>query len=623
MKIRHLFPSASSRQTITGDRGFFLRNQIGDFLSQYTSTQSRYQGWFMAGDQTNNGEKQGGFFKILDSLDLLGKDGKKIPVTCITNVGNAAGLQNFQWEYSNGQKIIWQMAPDVCGIKIFSTLTSPILLRFDFRQIYAHPQMDRLYQIKTEADGSLLVIYRDPTLASPLYASIRFTGQFAPWQTWEETYYPRDAARHSEPSRLYTYNLGTFTTSNLSLGAGWTAQQARAASSEASALQPEAAGVGLNFSKDNLTNRLRTAQVSTESALRFLQTQDGIYAGLPWFHQVWSRDELIAALGLPAGQQQDIIERYLGLTLEYGELPTYQGSHSTCADGVGWLCLLVKQFGLENLSEETDQRLLHFLLKAKEQLDKHRKASHGFIYSGHNATWMDTIGRLGYRLEIQCAYALILQILFSLTGDDVYGREHIHFTGLIRQHFYKNGYLFDGIDDPDKRPNVFLAYLLQPNLLNERSWKSCFDIILQATWLTWGGLSSLDQNHPSFQPVSTGQDNLSYHNGDSWFFVNNLAAVSLRRFNARLYQEEIVGILQSSTKEILEENFVGCPGEISSAEKMDSWGCGIQAFSGGTYLALLNELESATKKTYNEHDRDWIDCFWESTAASTSDNFFK
>jgi len=187
-------------------------------------------------------------------------------------------------------------------------------------------------------------------------------------------------------------------------------------------------------------------------------------------------------------------------------------------------------------------------------------------------------------------YALVLELLGELTADAAYHGAHEQFLELIRAHFWKETYLWDSPDDASKRPNVFLAYLLQPALLTDEQWKSCFSTIIHACSTEWGGLTSLDRAAASFQPLSTGENNLSYHNGDSWFFINNLAAVALARCDSHVYAQTINRLLLSSTEETLWKHFLGMPGEIASAADGTSWGCGIQAFSAGTYLFLLQEL---------------------------------
>lgn len=581
MRIRHLFPSSSTRATVEGDRAFFLRNQLGDFLSLYTQNQTRYQGWFMEDSQ--------GFYKLIENIGVVSP---RHDLESVVGITNHAG-HYVSWEYETGLQLTWKLLPDASGLSIFLSQLATLRLTLDIRHMYAQPTFGRQYGVKAE-NGGYTISYFDSTLSQPLYLHIRGCEQLNLSKEWVERYYPRDAARHSEPTHLYVYTLGDLRTSQLSIGAGKSPEEAILLAKRAEYQEVQLTNVGITHTHDTLISQIQVARQASEQALRDLEEPGGIFAGLPWFHQIWSRDELISSLGFSSSEQRELIRQYLGTPLQDGELPTFQGSHSTCADGVGWLCFLIAEYGLDRLDRETKVRLLHFLRQAHEGLQKSRLASHGLIASGHNATWMDTIGREGFRLEIQAMYALLLQHLFALSGDPTYEQEYIQMLGRIRQHFWQNNYLWDGLNDGSKRPNPFLAYLLQPNLLDEQSWQHCFDIILEATHCPWGGLSSLDHNHPDFEPKTSGENNLSYHNGDSWFFINNLAAIALHRFNPHLYTKTILELLQSSTQEILWQNMVGCPGEISSAEELDSFGCGIQAWSAGTYVALVKEIENGT-----------------------------
>lgn len=118
----------------------------------------------------------------------------------------------------------------------------------------------------------------------------------------------------------------------------------------------------------------------------------------------------------------------------------------------------------------------------------------------------------------------------------------------------------------------------------------CFDRTLEALWLGWGGLSSIDMQNDNFCYVSTGERNTSYHNGDSWFFINNIAALVLHNMDAMKYARHINAIVDASTSEILWHNYVGRPGEISSARALESWGCGLQGFSAAAYIYLVNHV---------------------------------
>jgi hypothetical protein len=619
MRIRHIYPNTASKNLIEGDRAFFLRNELGDFLSLYTQPETRYQGWFIYREKNKPEDPDPNlFYKVLETIQLVDEHNQPLPVQAISLTMDQAGWNDVYWEYQDGTQLSWQLLPQASGVQIITSKPSRLQIVLDMRKMYASPVDGRQYQVQTNPEGCLIT-YQDPTFDSPLFLHIRCKAPFKLQQNWIPQNYPRDVARHSEPTSLYIYSLATLETAHLSLGAGWTKEEAEQASLLAGRQHFHKINIGLNFTHDNLLNQINTAKYCLNQSLRLLQTDQGIYAGLPWFHQVWSRDELIAALGFPREQRREVIERYLGLALENGELPTYFGSHTTCADGVGWLALLIKEYPLSELNEITQKRVLHLLQTAIDQLKKNRQAAHGLIYAAYNATWMDTIGRQGFPLEIQTAYALSLQLVYELSGDQSYERERLQQLSKIRQHYFKNAYLMDGATDPTKRANVFLAYLMQPDLLTEQAWQKTFDLILKALELNWGGLASIDKNDARFQRYSTGQDNQSYHNGDSWFFINNLVAITLKRFNQHRYGEIIVNILKSSTEEILWHNFLGHAGEISSALELESWGCGIQAFSAGTYLALLNELDEENNQLDGQ-TTDSNSAFWVATADSSAFN---
>lgn len=609
MRLRHLFPAASSRREIPNRSAvaFFIRQGSGAFLSVYPTVQTRYQGWFMP-DKDH-------FYKIVDRIEVVNQDRSLDQVVSLTHTPQGA-----TFEYQSGLKLSWEVHPGKTGICLNLSKEARLRLILDMRAMYQFPHFQRNYTLSSAEKGSVCQVeYQDEFTGRPLALWVKSKTAFTPVETWQEESYPLDEARHSPPFQLYTFVAAETSTTSLILGAGFSLPEATNSGKAASALEKHPFGpqnVGINYSHDTLLNQISTAKSTVNQALRYLQSPRGLYAGLPWFHQVWSRDELITALGLPPGQQEEIIQQYLGKGLRDGELPTFQGASTTCADGVGWLCLLVQEFGIEKLSPENRNRLKRFLLTAHDQLRAHRQAGHGLIASLPQATWMDTLPRAGYRIEIQSMYALLLEMLFFLTGNQEFGREHLRFLGKVRQQFYQNGYLWDGHDDPTIRPNIFIAYLTQPDLLPASSWESVFDTALKALRCPWGGLSSLDHSSPNFKAYSSGEDNLSYHQGDSWFFINNLAAIALHRFNHHRYGSVIVDILQSSTEEILWHNFLGMPGEISSAAVFDSWGCGLQAFSGGSYLALLEELEVYSMRQGSDSNAS----FWEATSSSRRAN---
>jgi Amylo-alpha-1,6-glucosidase len=578
MRVRHILSDTTVRRDIAGTRSFFLRSPLG-YVALRPERNSRYEGWFWEDPST-----PAAFLKILEAIEYVkGEDAVEPELSGMTVTEDAAF-----WEYGDGAKLGFKLAPQHAGLQVRAGRPVRLRLTLDIRKTYEHPEFERAYEV-TRVAGGLVVKYSDPTLERPVYLHIATDGLMTLDGTWKEVSYPWDARRNSFPSSMHAYVLGEVTTEKLSFGIGWTADEAQAACHAAAHMPLETIGFGPSFGGDDTNDEIRTALSGAERALEWLTTPAGTYAGLPWFHQVWSRDELIAGLGMNEDGRRSILQRYVGLPLEKGELPTFTGSGTTCADGVGWFCLLLREHGIEDLSEGGAEAVITFLKDAVRGLRAERMEN-GLVNSGHNATWMDTIGRVGCRIEIQCMYALALELLARLSGDGAFEKERQSFLGLVREQFFKDGYLWDGHDDPRMRPNVFIAYLLQPELLTEEDWKSCFARAIAALSTPWGGFASLDKSDPAYKAESSGQDNLSYHNGDSWFFVNNLSAVALRRLDARVYSQTIARLIESSVEETLWKNFAGLPGEIASAQSGESWGCGIQAFSAGAFVLLAREL---------------------------------
>jgi glycogen debranching enzyme len=95
-----------------------------------------------------------------------------------------------------------------------------------------------------------------------------------------------------------------------------------------------------------------------------------------------------------------------------------------------------------------------------------------------------------------------------------------------------------------------------------------------------------------FTDYSTGENVKSYHRGDSWFWINNLAALMLNRINKYKFIDKIRKILDASTEEILWKGCIGCHSEISPARELSGKGCFNQAWSNAMYAELIDEVFS-------------------------------
>ena len=262
---------------------------------------------------------------------------------------------------------------------------------------------------------------------------------------------------------------------------------------------------------------------------------------------------------------------------------------------------LEKRKLLDDILPEKD--LLYF----KDKLDFSLKSimekylDRGLIYNNPLETWMDTDyggdTRQGKRIEIQCLFLKMLEVAkklskllkdtenydFCLKSEKIYSQS-------TRELFYDGEKLCDGLGDATQRPNVFLAHYIYPQLLSGMQWRKVFSYALDRIWLGWGGLATIDKGSPLFTQDYTGENNQSYHRGDSWYFINNLAAISMHQVSRRGFSKEIQGILNSSTSDILYQGFLGHHSEVSSASRLKPQGCKAQAWSAASYVELMHEI---------------------------------
>ncbi len=377
----------------------------------------------------------------------------------------------------------------------------------------------------------------------------------------------------------------------------------------------------------------------------------GIWAGLPWFFQFWSRDELVSCKALMLEEKysdvKDIILRYMNEIKLDGRLPNrYPSSMLESADSIGWMFKRIYDLLLEvekNNSEFDRIFNLHTLKYIRERLQFSIKKimknykKEGLIFNGRLETWMDThysVGfyeddfRDGFRIDVQCLFLGMLKLmtvlntllsnkfikqsdkLVNITQNEFdYKKLEREFRDIVRQKFLVDidgkKRLNDGFSCSHHdvcRPNVFLAHYTYPELLSNKEWEDIFDFALPVLWCDWhinnhedknylgGGLSTIDKKHWLYQPHHTGENNKSYHRGDSWFFINNIAAICMHRLNKTKYKENIQKIINSSTEDILYNGFISYASEISSSTELQSFGCFCQAWSVATFIELIHEM---------------------------------
>jgi glycogen debranching enzyme len=434
---------------------------------------------------------------------------------------------------------------------------------------------------------------------------------------WREVQYSYDARRgtHSTP---WVYDLCSVT--------------GRGCVCIATAQSPESArrtALEIFSRKTTLLHELSSAyqkslpmlpakELLTFRALESLHTRTGIVAGLPWFFQEWSRDELIAVGGMLAAKRYsdviNILDKWFSVIQHDGTLPAiYPDKGLPSADGSGWLGKRTRDL----LLKLSDENIMHLL--KPDTIAEWRDATgriiddcrsrfkDGLIWTAYDTTWMDTSfsddGRAGARIEIQALFLALFDAhvhLCTMTKTPVdKDRAAVAKAILdaVHQKLYVGGKLYDGLHadgslDVAVRPNIFIAWYVAPKLFSQSEWKLIFDIALAELWLPWGGLSSIGIHDSNFHDSYTGENVASYHRGDSWYFVNNMAAQALFAVDPEYYNECVHHIFSASMDDFLAQGFAGHCSELSSAKSQDAAGCYAQAWSVSTLLELQIKLRS-------------------------------
>jgi glycogen debranching enzyme len=335
-------------------------------------------------------------------------------------------------------------------------------------------------------------------------------------------------------------------------------------------------------------------------SLKYKGEFEGLFAGLPWFYQFWARDELISLKPYILKKDFDFVKSVIFRHLKRIDnglvLNRYPESVLGSVDSLGILfsriydCLIIdkKVFSLKELKLIRESIVLALNNLKPRIIDN-------LLYNDELETWMDTSNendfRKGFRVEIQALFLSVyktLNLINKLLGFEL-DKQELVILKTVKAKLFKD-YLRDGFNlrlSEKIRPNVFLAYYFYKDLLSKKEWEITFDKVISECFLDWGGFSSISKNHRLFRDSHSGITNESYHRGDSWFFVNNIAAICLFDLNKKKYKKFIDKIVNASLFEMNNLGALGFCAEISSAKELSSKGCFAQSWSAATLFELL------------------------------------
>lgn len=544
------------------DASFILTNKKGGYLYLGCTAQTKYQGFFFNDDFR--------MYKILEQIRLPGKVAKLLNnFHSVSRERDNKALETFTLPFGYNS-LIYEL----------DNYQGEAVIELDCRESYDHDEWGRFYNISIEEDE--VVISYEKQGSYRIFLVIKGKNLKAEKiREWKKREYDLDKARNSE-YEMYIYEAlklfiqkDTLLVFSASIDKDKALEEADYVFRNINKLKRRQAN-SILYRNDIKDKEIRMAYNAALNSLHGLLVDingfKGIFAGLPWFFQIWSRDELISLKGLASRSDvTEILDRHLQNIQTDGKLPTkYPSYEVAAADTIGWL---------------------YFRLNSKEKLRdaldalKKNYIKNGFLVNLAKETWMDSLAREGVRIEIQ---ALLLN-MYKLNQR----KKEEEFRAAVRNTFWDGKYLADGEGDWTIRPNIFLAAYAYPELLSREEWTKCFKNALPSLWNSWGGLASVDKKNKQFVPESTGENPKSYHNGDSWFFMNNIAALVLAKTNQKEFKKYVEKILDASKNEILYSGVVGHAAEISSSSKLKSEGCLCQAWSAATFLELVHYLQRA------------------------------
>jgi glycogen debranching enzyme len=560
MKVTHIIKNNKKlSKECSGVESFLLSNKKGDYLWMNSEPESRYEGWFCCLEKFSN------IYRIIENISIEGSSGVDEIVNYTDRVERRRGDLFETFRLSHNSSVFDYQLNKKRKINVF----------FDVRESYSSGEsLD--YEVESKKDIILVSFNKKIFLAIKSEKGSAFKEKI-------NRHYQYDQDRNSFPfNREVSYGLSLY-------GKRFTFSVAE---SKKRALEKVKKRV---FSRTPLERRKQIDETLAREALSSLlistKKRKGLFAGLPWFFQFWPRDEAISLKALSFLKKEEAKEIFIRLLkTSFSKGP----GGVVNVDAPGWLLKRAECFLplLSPTEKEIVKRRGKLLIKKASE-----RMINGFFVNNANETWMDSLERSGARIEMQAmilnSYRLLADLSETKKEKDFYIKKEEAMKKRVRDVFFENGYLYDGyypktnFKDFTVRPNIFIAFYIYPNLLSKEEWTSCFQKALDCLWLPWGGLSTIDKNSNNFNWKHTGEDSRSYHQGDSWFFLNNLVAIALYKTDKERFKSYIEKIKEASREELIWMGAVGSHGEVSSAEKLESKGCLNQAWSSAMYIELL------------------------------------
>ncbi len=608
---------------------FLLTNSKGDFLNLgIQKNSSKFQGYYYCNSQTLE------MFKLLDEIILKDLEIDEVEYSGFKVVRKFNSKFISQDDKKENTIDSFYLGPTGGFIYEIKNYEGDLFIDLDIRKQFDFDKWGRDYKIYKE-NGIIIVEYTKSNQESEdykLFLAIKSQNfLYKLIEKWEEKNYEYSKIRNTE-SKLFIFKLMKIQIQNskkIYFGASKSKEEAL---NQISLLEQHELELK-SFDKDIFTELTKNKNfkklISKDLDLAYKLSNNAIYnffnenldkrnlhsgsfAGFPWFSKVWSRDELVGLRAFINNDEFHLVKERIffyinAINNDTGLIKRIEENDSLeSADSIFWLTKRIGDliFKLEKTNKLKDilsiEEIRYIYLRLNFSFTKIIETfwdkENELLTAKNGDSWMDTID-INFPLDIQVQFLEFISILSYLAKILDKTEENKHFEDLekglianIRTKYFKNGNLYNEPFSDDLRSNIFLSYYFYPQLFVKNDWELIFDNALKKLKTSWGGISSLSKDDTRFLENYSGEKNESYHNGDSWFWTNNLAAIALNDLNEKKYREIIRDILYSSTKDILKRGTIGYGSEISSSSNQKAEGCLAQLWSSSTYLEMIDSL---------------------------------
>jgi hypothetical protein len=304
------------------------------------------------------------------------------------------------------------------------------------------------------------------------------------------------------------------------------------------------------------------------SRLNSLILDNYLSAGFSWFYEKWYRDELLSIFLI-----QPLWKNFFEQRIKFYLYNLENVWDKNKPDG----SLAVDTFLLFLLNLPQDLFLVHFNL-LENYLQKWQEEFNLDNLPPYS-TWMDTLERKN-ALEIDVFYLKALRRFAKVN------KKYVPLANNLKERIIKK------IKENPVDINLIFAFLFLEDIFTLNEWKSFFEKLLKENYLSWGGLATLPLNNPKFLDEDDGEKAKAYHQGDSWYFLNNLLAYSLSKIDFQKFKNFIQKIIESSFLDLFFDGALGWSSEISSAKERKSEGSLVQTWSIASLVFLLSFLQN-------------------------------